>query len=498
MGLCESERRNFETINIDINDISGNKVNENEVNNKKGYDNSDEGSRVNQVIINKFEEDKNNKKEPKKGNFIEINRYLTQICKSICKLQINLPDDKYIIGTGFLLKFLIENKYFFCLITNYHVINKEIIDSKRKLFFLFNFENERRSIILDTKQRIIKGFENLDITVIELLDIDDINEYFFLTPNLDYNIFINKEIYIPQYPGGNELCYSEGNIEPISSFELIHNANTLEGSSGSPIFLKNTTTVIGIHKQGNSKKLINFGSFIHSIIILFKEEYIKYKCEKFEGNHEFIYDDGSYYIGFWKNGLRNGKGKLFDKNGKLIYEGDWVNDKREGFGKCGSDPGHYYIGQLKNNCFNGKGKLYDNEGKLLYEGDFVNNEIEGFGKLKLEDNYYYLGELKNRKPNGKGKVYNNNGFLLYEGDFVNGDFEGLGRFNYYQGFYYIGQWKNHFRHGLGKYYDIKGNLRYDGGWVNDKPEGIGKIIQEDGKYYYGEIKNGKREGRGYV
>ena len=81
--------------------------------------------------------------------------------------------------------------------TNYHVIDKEIIESKRKLLILFDFENMRNSIILDTKQRIIKGFENLDITVIEILDIDNINEYFFLSPNLDYNNLMDRKIYIP-------------------------------------------------------------------------------------------------------------------------------------------------------------------------------------------------------------------------------------------------------------------------------------------------------------
>ena len=30
--------------------------------------------------------------------------------------------------------------------------------------------------------------------------------------------------------------------------------------------------------------------------------------DKFEGNGKYIWENGEYYIGEWKNGLRNGKG----------------------------------------------------------------------------------------------------------------------------------------------------------------------------------------------
>ena len=45
-----------------------------------------------------------------------------------------------------------------------------------------------------------------------------------------------------------------------SKYEFTHDANTDEGSSGSPIFLKNSSKVIGINKIGNTSQ--NFGFFI--------------------------------------------------------------------------------------------------------------------------------------------------------------------------------------------------------------------------------------------
>ena len=67
-------------------------------------------------------------------------------------------------------------------------------------------------------------------------------------PNLDNLDYANKEIYIPQYPEGKNLSWSEGKIKMIDNSELIYNASTKSGSSGSPLLLKNTKEVIGIYK----------------------------------------------------------------------------------------------------------------------------------------------------------------------------------------------------------------------------------------------------------
>ena len=45
-----------------------------------------------------------------------------------------------------------------------------------------------------------------------------------------------------------------------------YTANTLPGSSGSPIFLMNTNKVIGLHKGSNEEGTFNFGYFIFPIM----------------------------------------------------------------------------------------------------------------------------------------------------------------------------------------------------------------------------------------
>ena len=92
----------------------------------------------------------------------------------------------------------------------------------------------------------------------------------------NYDKLIGEEITILQYPKG-EMNYADGKILERatlerSKYEFAYNVSTDEGSSGSPIFLKGTTKVIGIHKGGSGNKdiNINYGDFIWPIFTFFK------------------------------------------------------------------------------------------------------------------------------------------------------------------------------------------------------------------------------------
>ena len=87
--------------------------------------------------------------------------------------------------------------------------------------------------------------------------------------NIDnYNDLKEEEIYIIQFPRGEELRCSEGKIISLANPEFSHSAKTEHGSSGSPIILKRTKKIIGIHTGGyNSKKNPeNYGDFLYPII----------------------------------------------------------------------------------------------------------------------------------------------------------------------------------------------------------------------------------------
>ena len=91
----------------------------------------------------------------------------------------------------------------------------------------------------------------------------------------------------------------------------------------------------------------------------------------------------------------------------MMYEGDFVNDAFEGNGKYIWENGTYYIGEFKDGLINGKGIRYRKSGNILYDGEFVNDKFEGNGKYIWKDGKYYIGEFKNGLINGiYGKMVN--------------------------------------------------------------------------------------------
>ena len=121
----------------------------------------------------------------------------------------------------------------------------------------------------------------------------------------------------------------------------------------------------------------------------------------------------------YKIGEKNGKGKLYNKDGILIFEGDYINGKRNGKGKEYNEEGILiFEGEYLNRKRNGKGKEYDKySGKLINEGEysngnFYNRRFKEFNKI---NELTFEGEYLNGKRNGKGKEYHYNGNLEFEG-----------------------------------------------------------------------------------
>ena len=193
----------------------------------------------------------------------KIDKNIYTVIKSVCKIEVS--DGR---GSGFLIKFKKNKKDFYCLMTNEHVVDQEKINNKEKITIYYDCEIEKREIILDKNKRYINEYtdNNLDITIIQILKEDNINKKYFLLPNNNINNYINKKIYIIQDPHGC-LGYSKGKIIKIYKYEITHDVSTKAGSSGSPIFLENTKFVIGIHKQGDKKKKVNYGVLLYPIII---------------------------------------------------------------------------------------------------------------------------------------------------------------------------------------------------------------------------------------
>ena len=290
-----------------------------------------------------------------------------------------------------------------------------MIESNQSINVYYNNKQNKININLDIKERFIKSFLyiNIDATVIEILSKDSIDDTFFSLPYKDcymdnYDELKNEKIYILQYPQGKFLSISHGKIKNIDQYEFSHLADTKGGSSGSPVFLENTNHIIGLHKSGNKEENENYGDFIFPIInsIKMNGQYNKkiYKNAVYEGDFvngkregygKIIFEDGKYFIGKYLNDKENGKGIYYNKNNTKKYEGYLIDGKREGYGKDIDRNGDCFIGPWKNNLAHGKGKNFDKEGNIFYDGDYFNGKREGFGKYIYENGEYYIGEWKN-------------------------------------------------------------------------------------------------------
>jgi hypothetical protein len=163
------------------------------------------------------------------------------------------------------------------LVTNYHLISHEISNDD----ILLHLSNEK-DIKLNLKNRHIDYFQELDITLIEIKDTDEIcKEIKFLTYDLNYilgyEVYKNGYVFTIGYPRGEE-SYGTGKIVDIKDQEFYHTIPTSKGSSGSPIMLLNDNIneirVIGIHTRSIPIKNVKIGTFIAELLGEEKEEFI--------------------------------------------------------------------------------------------------------------------------------------------------------------------------------------------------------------------------------
>ena len=197
-------------------------------------------------------------------------KIIEQMKKNICKIKIDEEQ-----GTGFFCKIPFPDKYktLPVLITNNHIINENLLNTKNKEIELFiKGENDIKKLNLDN--RIKHTNKNYDITIIEIKEKDNINNYMELDDIIINDIINNNNknieykdetIYIIHYPN-NHLSVSYGilNIPEDKKYEIKHTCSSDVGSSGSPILNIETNKIIGIHKAGMRGKNYNKGTFLNS------------------------------------------------------------------------------------------------------------------------------------------------------------------------------------------------------------------------------------------
>lgn len=186
------------------------------------------------------------------------------------------------------------------------------------------------------------------------------------------------------------------------------------------------------------------------------------KAQK-SGQRGTIYWVGRSLVG--EDGQKTG-----EKAQGASYNGEWHDNKKNGYGVQIYPNGEKYEGQWANGLRNGEGTLWVPIGK-------------GKKLRKL-----YVGSWRDDKRHGRGTCYFRNG-EFFQGTWDNGKMHGQGTLRYSNGDLYIGEWHDGLRSGHGTLNKANGDC-YEGYWLNDKREGSGShFYDSSGKVFVGEWSN---------
>ena len=195
-----------------------------------------------------------------KGTEEIIKQMKTKICK--------IFKDNGQKGTGFFCKvpYPNENNLLPVLITNNHIINELEMNKTIALSINNDFKE------LKLKDRIKYTNRELDITIIEIKNYDNINNYLDLDEKLKINknnfLFKGESIYLIHHRRDENLYVSYGIIKEIENkkYDFKHLCDTDNGSSGSPILSTINNKVIGIHKEASKEENYNIGLFLNNAL----------------------------------------------------------------------------------------------------------------------------------------------------------------------------------------------------------------------------------------
>lgn len=242
------------------------------------------------------------------------------------------------------------------------------------------------------------------------------------------------------------------------------------------------------------------------------------------------YSDG-YYIGdLSADGKRHGNGTFYWTNGDR-YEGEYRNDKPDGYGKIYYADGRWEFGVYSNGTrlrvaaygtsgstskktkratkssstpqsgtSNGGNNGFSGEthesGDSLTKGNGSNGSSSVAGiKTIVTKSGTYTGEVNAKgQVHGKG-VFRFNDGASYEGEYKNGKKDGFGTFIFSNGEKYIGYYRKGVRNGLGTYMFADG-CKYVGYFLNGSFNGFGRYYWPDGDWFEGEYRDDKRNGLG--
>ncbi|KAF9623369.1 hypothetical protein IFM89_001289 [Coptis chinensis] len=188
------------------------------------------------------------------------------------------------------------------------------------------------------------------------------------------------------------------------------------------------------------------------------------KAEKLvnSGSGVQVYNNGDVYEGEFHKGKCSGSGVYYYyMQGR--YEGDWVDEKYDGYGVETWAKGSRYRGQYRQGLRHGFGvyRFYTGD---VYAGEWSNGQSHGCGVHTCEDGSRYVGEFKWGVKHGLGHYHFRNGDT-FAGEYFADKMHGFGVYRFANGHRYEGAWHEGRKQGLGMYTFRNGEAQ-SGHWQN--------------------------------
>lgn len=155
-----------------------------------------------------------------------------------------------------------------------------------------------------------------------------------------------------------------------------------------------------------------------------------------------------------------------------------------------------YEGEYKDGMRDGFGAYYYRDGNLCYAGSFKEDKKNGLGvSFRASDHALHITNWQEDKPGEFVTLFDKNGNLKYSGRILDGQKTGAGIAYDQDGNIFISKWQDGNDTGFGSVFDADGDLIYTGMWKNGNRHGSGTEFNKQGEVVFsGEWKEGVQWG----
>ena len=122
----------------------------------------------------------------------------------------------------------------------------------------------------------------------------------------------------------------------------------------------------------------------------------------------------TYFGKLDENNCRTGRGRTVSPDGMTSYDGEYLDDRRNGFGVCYYNNGSInYVGNWTDNSRNGGGVGYRLSDGTMHAGKWYNNTPDGYGaRFVRNGNLIVVSNYENGGRTGKSVSFDENGNIV--------------------------------------------------------------------------------------